>query len=100
MKYALILAVLAVSACTTLSPTQSLIAGCKDATAAYRLLTPMIDDGTISNRDTLQHIKAASDSISAICTNRQFILDPDIPNAAALVASQAVYLTTILTEAK
>jgi hypothetical protein len=48
----------------------------------------------------MQHIKAASDSISAICTNRLFILEPDIPNAAALVASQAVYLTTILTEAK
>jgi hypothetical protein len=95
-KFALV-GLLMLGACAS-NTTQNLVNTCNGATTAMKAVKVFVDDGTISERNKLLRIKAATDSIVAICTNKEFVMEPNLPAALTLVASQAAYLTAVLTE--
>jgi len=96
-KFALV-GLLVLGACTSLTPTQELITACEAGERARIQVANAMDAGQITSPDKIKRILAVSDSIHAVCTNREFIRNPNISNAAVLVAGQAAILTDALLE--
>lgn len=89
---------LMLGACASLTPTQNIITACEAGERARYRIAAALDAGQITSPSKIERILAVSNTIHAVCTNRELVSSPNSANIAITVAEQTAILTDALLE--